>query len=662
MAAAWRLHLGAAYYPEHWPPARWPEDVRLMQAAGLTVARLGEFAWSTFEPEQGQFNFDWLDRVLELLANAGMVAVLGTPTAAPPAWLSDEEVLAVEESGRYAQFGNRCHYCVNSPRFHNAVQRLVNALGKHFGSHPTVIGWQLDNEYCRPCYCDRCRRLFQEYLHRKFGSLANLNTCWSTAYWSQTYSDWRQIPLPIGGHNPGLMLEFKNFISYSYQNYQRLQIAALRPHLRPGVWITHNFMGWFDGFDHYEQAADLDIAAWDAYVGSGHLNYPAMALAHDLVRGFKRRNFWLMETQPGHVNWSAVNNELNQGEARAMAWQAVGHGAEAVLYWQWRSAPGGQEQYHGTVLDQSGQPRPFYAEVQQLGRDFAAVSELLAAATIVNEVALLNSYPNRWTLYWQRHTRHFDYVQHLEHYARPLTLRHVSLDVLSTEADLRGYRLVIAPTLHLLSDACAARLADFAYQGGHLVLSIRSGMKDEYNRLRLQRPPGSLAPAAGVEVEDYYALLENEVVPLQGIISGQAQIWAERLKVLDPTTEILAHYGAANGWLDNRPAITVHPYGQGYVWFVGAYLDVPAQDAFTALLLQRVGIQPLLAAPPEVEVCRRLTASGQPVFILINHSRTLQTLTLPWTAREHLSGAVVPALLELPPYGVGVVTPLETVA
>jgi len=226
-----RLHLGAAYYPEHWPAARWSEDIRLMQAAGLSVVRMGEFAWSTLEPAAGQFNFDWLEDVIARLGAAGIATVLGTPTAAPPAWLvqADPDLLAVDESGRRVQFGNRCHYCVTSPGFHSATRRIVQALAERFGPNPHVIGWQIDNEFNRVCYCPRCQQLFQDYLKETFGSLEALNTHWSTAYWSQTYSAWEQIPIPIGAHNPGLMLAFKHFVTHSYRSYQRLQLDLLRP-------------------------------------------------------------------------------------------------------------------------------------------------------------------------------------------------------------------------------------------------------------------------------------------------------------------------------------------------------------------------------------------------------------------------------------------------
>jgi len=655
-----RLHLGAAYYPEHWPEDRWPEDIRLMREAGMTVARMAEFAWSTLEPAESEFNFDWLDRAISALADADIVSVLGTPTAAPPAWLVQQhpDLMAVDESGRRVQFGNRCHYCVNSPEFHAAAGRIVGAMAERWGDNPHVIGWQLDNEYHRVCYCDRCRGLFQRYLAEKFGSLDALNDHWSTRYWSQTYSAWEQIPIPIGPHNPGLMLEFKHFVTASYLKFQRLQLDVLRPHLRPGAWVTHNFMGWFDGFDHYLLTKDLDLASWDWYVGTGHHDYLTSGAKHDLTRGFKRQNFWLMETQPGSVNWSSINNPLDKGEARAMAWHAVAHGADAVLYWQFRSALGGQEQYHGTLVDQSGQPRPFYKKVQQLGRDFATVSPLLAGSRIISRVALLNSYDSRWSVQWQRHHRDFDYVAHFDHYYRPLAARNVSADVISADAPLKGYRLVIAPAVLILNHNRVEQLTNFVKQGGHLVLTIRCGMKDEYNALLPSRQPGPLADIAGVEVEEYYAL-EDEVPVTGNWFSGVSRLWAERLRVLDEDrTTAVARYGKANGWLDDQIAITVHPHGRGLVYFVGVYLDDAAQQTFIDHVVKMARVRPVMETPAGIEVRRLVNAERTAVFVMINHTPAERLVQLPWQAHEHLSGQSVEGELKLAPYEVAVLTRL----
>jgi beta-galactosidase len=414
-------------------------------------------------------------------------------------------------------------------------------------------------------------------------------------------------------------------------------------------------MGWHDGIDHYELAADLDLASWDWYIGTGYHKYLDTGAIHDWVRGFKRRNFWLMETQPGHVNWSAANNSLRRGEARKMAWHAIGHGADAILYWQWRSALNGQEQYHGALLDQAGQPRPFYAEAQQLGAELAQVSAALAGTRVVSPVALLFDYPSRWSLGWQAHHKNFDYIEHLLTYYRPLAARNIPVDIVSQDAPLDDYAVVIAPALLMLKPETAARLLPLVKNKGlRLVLTARCGLKDEYNALLPLRQPGWLADLAGVEVEDYYVLLQP--VPVTGLpVAAQASIWAERLKLrAGSRAEVLARYGAGDGWLDDQPAITVTDYAPGQVYYVGAQLDAAGMDAFFNRVLSQVPLPPGLPAPAGVEVCPRTAADGRNLLITINHEQFEQTVPLPWAAHDLLSGQTLSGALKLAPYGVAV--------
>jgi len=657
-----RLYLGSAYYPEHWDEDRWPEDIRLMKEANLNVARLAEFAWSTMEPAEGDIQLDWLERAVDLLAENGIASVLGTPTAAPPAWLTSgyADVFAIDERGLPVQHGNRCHYCPTSPSMIAASVRIVRAMAERFGPSPKVIGWQTDNEFSRTCYCDRCRQLFQQFLARRYGSLDALNQHWSTAYWSQTYNHWDQIPIPIGGHNPGLMLEFKRFITATNRQFQKYQVDILRQHLLPGVWITHNYMGWFDGFDHYEFSEDLDMASWDYYVGTGHHDYLSHGAIHDLTRGFKQKNYWVMETQPGSVNWSGINNMLNKGEGRVMAWQGVAHGADGILYWQWRSALGGQEQYHGTLVDQSGQPRPFYEEVQQLGEEFSRVAKLIAGSVPKARVAMLNSYESRWSIHWQRHHRDFDYVQHFNHYYRPLAEMNVPVDILSADHiidvnQLSPYKLIIAPALLIITEKLAEALETFVSRGGLLVLTIRSGMKDPYNALLPMRQPGLLRELASVEVEDYYAL--DEPVPVKGPwLSGQSRLWAERLRQISKLKlSTIARFEKCNGWLDDQLAIVVSGHGMGITYYVGVYLDDNAQRALIDSILKAALLKPLIT-PKGVEHHTRTTPEGAEIHFVINHEREEKLLPIPWPAWDHLAGQRIEKYIKLPPYGVVVLT------
>jgi beta-galactosidase len=658
------MYFGAAWYPEHWPEARWPEDLRLMREAGMNVVRLAEFAWSRLEPTEGQYAFGWLERAIALAHEQGFAIVLGTPTAAPPAWLTfhHPDTLAVEPNGRPAQHGNRCHASPNSVTYQKYCRRIVEQMAKRFGPDPRILGWQIDNEYNRVDYSDAARRQFQAFLREQYGSLEALNRHWSTVYWSQTYTEWNEIPIPIGPHNPGLMLAFRRFVTHTWREFQRLQIETLRLYTRPEQWITHNFMGWYDAYDHYEIAADLDFVSWDWYVGTGHNDYTRSGAAHDLTRGFKRKNFWVMETQPGNVNWAAINTTLNRGEARAMAWHAVAHGAESLLYWQWRSAPGGQEQLHGTLIGADGRPRPFYEEAAQIGREFRLAAGILRETQPKNQVAILHSYDARWALQDQRHHQQFDPVEHLLHYYRPLAERNVGVDILSAEAALDGYRLVIASALVMLSDTTASHLRAFVEDGGALVLTIRCGQKDMHSALLPDLQPGPLREIAGLEVEEFYALLEPIPITvcwngLEAPQTGECRLWAERLRPLSSQAEVLARFGPSNGWLDGHPAMLRHPVGErgGQVITIGATLEDTLQADLTDWLLNQSGVTPTIAgAPPGVEAAYRVAEDGRRVLLVINHDRMEATLPLEHPVTDALTGERYVETLPLTPYGVRV--------
>ncbi len=664
------LHLGAAWYPEHWPETRWGEDVKLMRDAGLTVVRVGEFAWSSLEPREGAFNLGWLERAIALAADHGLAVVIGTPTAAPPAWMTQAypDVLAVNADGRPATHGTRCHYDVTSERYLAFCRRIAEKLAICFGHDAHVIGWQIDNEYNTVSYSEDARRAFQNWLRQRYGSLDALNAAWATAYWSQTYSDWTQIPLPIQGthgfgqpHNPALRLKWRQFITEAYRRFQLNQIEVIRANATPSQWITHNFMGFFDGFDHYVLSADLDFASWDQYYPAGHLDFAHDSAGHDLTRGFKRKNFWLIETQPGSVNWAPINSAQDRGETRAAAWNAVAHGAEAVCYWQWRNALNGQEQYHGSLIAPDGDPRPIYAEISRTGREFRQAGHLFDDTSVEASVAVLHSYEDRWALDFQRHHADFDPLQYLVSFYRPLSRRNIAVDVLSTRAMLDGYKLVIAAP-HILDEAIANELIRFVEGGGHLVLGVRSGMKTPDNALRPQRQPALLQAIAGAHVEEYYAL--REPVDIKSMIrsnetgkrpkllpAGTAHTWAEWL-VPRRDTAVLARYGASNGWLDGQAAITMHTHSPsgGTAYMVGAWLDDALQDSLIGWIVAQAGVEPVLPGlPASVHVMRR----GQ-AYILINNAEP-KSVTLPWRAKDHLSGKTARRFM-LEPWDVVVAT------
>jgi beta-galactosidase len=425
-------------------------------------------------------------------------------------------------------------------------------------------------------------------------------------------------------------------------------------------------MHWFTGFDHYTVHRVLDIAAWDDYFPDGHLDPNLNAAEHDLVRGYKRKNFWLMETQPGHVNWGSVNASLAPGVTREMAWQAVGHGADAVLYWQWRSALNGQEQYHGSLLGPDGTPVPIYAEIQQVGAEFERVNRTLAQngfgsltdASIHAHVAILNSYDSSWAIDFQRHTNKFDYVNQLTEFYRAVEPLAQSVDIVSPDTDLSQYAVVFAPALNVLPDATAKRLTRYVKQGGHLVLGPRSGMKDVNNGLQQERQPGPLVNVLGGHVVQYYAL--DAPVPIIGSLgAGSTAIWAETLAPTDSATKVLMTYGASDGpsWFAGKPAALTHDWAKGRITYLGATLDPGLMQKLASWALNAASIKPILPGlPTGVELMERSNSKGDRVWILINHGATSQTIDVGAGNTDLLMGGQMEHL-PLAAHGVAVLEP-----
>jgi len=650
------LLLGTAWYPEQWPESRWDAELTLMQQAGIHMVRVGEFAWSRMEPEEGHYDLDWLDRAVAAAARHDIYTVLGTPTAAPPAWLTQKypETLRVAEDGRRAEHGNRQQFNWANPKYREMARKIAEQMAKRFGHNPYVLGWQIDNEYAEVSFDPETRAQFQQWLKARYGTLNNLNARWTTGYWSETYTAWDQIPIQVGYGNPGLLLSWMRFVSDTWRSYQKNQLDVIRANAEPRQFITTNTMGWFDGFDQYTVEQDLDLAAWDDYVGQGHLDPVRNGATHDLTRGFKQKNFWVIETQPGSVNWADINNSLDKGEVRAMAWHDVAHGADTVSYWQWRSALNGQEQYHGTLVGADGTPVPLYEEVAQVGKEFAEAGPVLAGTSPKSEVAILNSYDSRWAIQWQKHNNKYDPVEEILAYYGPLRAIAQSVDIVPASAPLGQYKLVVAPGLNVLSDAAAKNLTSYVEGGGHLVLGQRSGMKDDDNSLQTERQPGPLSALLGGRVEQYYALLNP--VPVQGNWgTGECQLWAELLSAKDSETEVLMRYGKSNGWLDGQPAAITRKVGKGRITYIGAWLDAKTMAAAAKWMTDGSGVKAAFGeVPAGVEVSARYGAHSV-VYVLINFSGMPQTIALPSEMTDVLEGGAKRSVT-LPQYGVAVLS------
>lgn len=631
------LLLGAAWYPEQWPESRWDQDLALMEAANIHMVRIGEFAWSRMEPAEDRYDLDWMDRAIAAAARHHIVTVLGTPTDAPPAWLTQKypDVLRVNADGTRDEHGNRRQFSFSSPHYRQLCREIVARMAERFGHNPNVVGWQIGNEFSSDSFDAETRQQFQQWLERRYGSLDALNEHWATAYWSQTYTAWDQIPMEDTRGNPGLLLDHRRFVSDTWRSFEENQIQVLRGVIDKRQLITTNIGGlaWSDRWDHYEVTQPLDFASWDDYVGQGHLDPYKDGAMHDLIRGLKRKNFWVMETQPGFVNWAPVSNALDRGEVRRMAWEAIGHGADAIGYWQWRSAPNGQEEYHGTLVGADGTPVPVYTEVQQVGEEFARLSPLFKGTSPESQVAILHDYDSRWAIDFQLHAAAYDQQKVLIDDYRPLLNLAQSVDIVSPWTNLDAYKLLVAPDLNVISAKLADHLLAWVRAGGHLVLGPRAGMKDEYNALDPHRQPGPLEPALEGRVEQFYAL-DTSTTAVGRWGNAEVNLWAEALSARNPDTQVLMRYGQTPGGgaqnaYDGQPAVITHAIGRGRITYIGALFDAGTLERAFRSMLEESGVRPAFGPLPEgVEALRR-AGMGRTLYVLINNRTTATEVALP---------------------------------
>ena len=647
------MYYGADYYPEHWPEERWAEDACLMQAAGLNVVRMAEFAWTRMEPQEGSFDFAWLDRAIDLLAAHGIQAVLCTPTATPPAWLMrvHPECFLVDEHGQPLTFGHRRNTCPSQPVYRDFSARIVRALAAHFAANQNVIGWQIDNEFGDRCYCSSCQRAFQEWLLAKYGSLDALNAAWGTDFWSHIYTAWEEIPLPWATsytHNPGLALDYRRFMSDTYAGYQRAQIDILRE-LSPGKWITHNLMGFrYPTLDYFDLSADLDFVSWDNYPRfRGLPDLSGIALAHDTMRGCKGANFWVMEEQSGPAGQTLLGTTPRPGEIPFWAWQAVAHGADGIVFFRWRTCRFGAEEYWHGILDHHGQPRRRYREVVVLGETLGRIGAEIAGSEVAAQAAMVLSYDSRFAFQNQPNNSDFSYEGLFTDIYRALWKRNVGVDIVSPDSDLSGYAVVVAPALYVLEEDTADRLRAFVRGGGTLITTCRSGVMDANNTVVNQPLPGLLSEVCGVTVDEYDSLpAEIELRLAIGAALGGGtdvgRVWADVLEM--DGARVLATYDSE--YYAGCPAVTANRFGAGEAIYVGTIAEQAFWDRLVGWLVDGGRIDAPLAVPEGVEVTVRMGKDGERYTFILNGTDAAKTVDLgagghDLIADEDVSGEVI---------------------
>jgi len=674
LPAGAKIRYGGDHNPEQWPREVWDADHAAFDLASIDTLTLNVFAWATLQPDEDSYDFALLDAVVERTVAAGRDIVLATSTGALPPWLAHRhpEVTRTDFQGRRHVYGQRHNACPSSPVYRRLSAELAGRLAERYAGTPGLVAWHVGNEYGGfdgGCWCDLCAAGFRDWLQQRYGTLDRLNDAWNGAFWSHTFTDWAQVvpPSMLSEHwrGPdhtafqGITLDYRRFQSDAMLANFRDEKARIREH-DATTPVTTNFMGLFRPIDYHRWAADLDFASWDNYP-PGPREHVRTALAHDLMRGLKDgAPFWVMEQTPTITASRDVNPVKRPGVLRLWSWQAVAHGADAVLYFQMRQSRGASEKYHGAVLDHAGRTDTrAFREVAALGAELAALGDAVLGARTPARVALLVDWDSWWLAEMTDGlNRHARYVDTALAYYRALWQAGAQVDVVPVTAGLEGYDVVVAPMLHVLHDGVAGRLGDVVARGGSVIASFWSGRADEDGNAFLMDVPGPLAPLFGVRVEETDSAAPGVVNPVtlidpdrEGETAEAATTHVESVvseaslvfEVLVPQgAEVVGTYGA--DFYAGRPAVTRHRGpGGGEAWYLGTALD----DAGTAWVVRRALARHGLVGPyadaEDVELAVREGADGERTAFVLNHAEVAVDVVAHASGRDLLTGRDVAA-------------------
>ncbi|MCA9892901.1 MAG: beta-galactosidase [Anaerolineae bacterium] len=652
------LWHGGDYNPEQWPPDVWQDDYRLMKEAGITVATVGVFSWVTLQPSEHEFNFEWLDDVINGLHENGIKVVLATPSAAQPAWMSASypEILRANEYGVRNAHGGRVNYCPNSPDYRRFSAGIARRLAERYKDHPAIVLWHISNEYGGWCYCDTCAEAFRDWLKEKYVTLDALNQAWWTAFWSHTYTDWSQINPPYHGSERlthGLNVDYFRFMSDSNIACFNNERDVLRE-TTPNIPITTNMMGRYKPLDYRRWAPEVDVISWDCYPKPN--DAPGnIALMHDTMRGLKDgQPFLLLEQTPSSQNWQAVNALKRPGVLRLWSYLAVAHGADSVMYFQWRRGRGGCEKLHGAIVEHAGRSDTrVFREVSQLGAELQKLGDSIVGAASKARVGLVLDWDNWHALddaigpvrdkrYYETFNKHY----------QPFFKRNVAVDVLFPDSDFSNYDVVIAPMLYMVKAGFAEKIEAFVEQGGSFVTTYFSGIVNETDLAFENGYPGPLAKVLGIWVEEIDALYEgqtNSIVMVDGSGTYTCDHLADLLHAEGAQT--LATYGS--DFYAGMPVLTKNTFGQGAAYYIASDPEMAFLDRLYGQLIDQYNLAQW-DTPPGVEVTKRYKDDTAIIFVL-NHNGEQASIQL---GDEHyvnlLNDEVVSGMLILAAYDVAV--------
>ena len=675
------MYFGVDYYPEQWvypyagtrenPEAGLEQDAELMRAAGINVVRMGEYTWGLCEPEEGKYNFAWLKRVMDLMGKFGIKVVLGTPTAAPPIWLARKhpEILPVDERGLTKREGTRRAVCLASDVFWDYSKRIVEAMAKALGHHPALIAWQIDSgiggHQSEWSFNEDTRSEWQLWLKAKYETIERLNRYWGTRHWSQLVNDWSEAPMPMYAptvHNPALVKDWMRFCSDTIVQFIKMQADVLHE-LTPHCPVTTTLRALQRRFDHFDLAEVVDFVSIESNAAI-KAKSSELACEIDILRSLKKSDirtpdddvgFWVIEQKSGQVNWQDVNSLVRPGVVRMFTYQLISRGACGVLFYRWRQPRIGTEKFYGAVLPHHiRKDNRIYKEIAQLGDEMKLLAPAIKGTRVVAEACILYSHDNDWTLQQpMQPNKFFNLREHIQLFYNALHDRNILVDFARPTEDLSRYKIVFAPSLHLMAGGEADRLKLYVQNGGILVATFNTGLVDEHHIAPDNGYPHDLTDLFGLEVLEFDPLPPGEEnhLTFRGAFPTShmhpARLWCDIIEPHD--CQVLANY--AKDFYAGRPAMTMNTFGLGKAIYIGTMSHQHFYYDLIVWLRQLCNLHPLLKVPDTVEVSMREKADTK-VYFLLNHQNSPVRIQFYKPMHDYLTGHTFSGNYDLPPHGV----------